>query len=146
MKYLNNGLKTLTLRMDKHCENAMFIANKLNINSGVKKVNYNALLDNPYHDIAVQQMSQFGGMLSFEVDTDLEGTKRFIDNLKLCTHAPTLGDTDTLVLHPATSSHLNVDKEICKEYGITDNLVRMSVGIENKDDILADIEQALTKL
>ena len=140
---INNGLKTLPLRMDKHSENAQYLAEKLEAHSSILKVNYNGLESHAYHQVAKKQMSGYGGMLSFEVDRDLEGTKMFIDKLRLATHAPTLGDMDTLVLHPATSSHLNVDKALCLEYGITDNLVRFSVGLESKEDILNDVLQAL---
>ena len=137
--------KTLAIRMNQHCSNAQYLAEKLSDLRGIGKVNYNGLIDNPYHDIAKKQMTQFGGMLSFELDGDIETTKRFIDALKICTHAPTLGDVDTLVLHPATSSHLNVDKDIRLSFGISDTLVRMSVGIEDKDDILNDVIQAIDR-
>ncbi len=141
---INNGLKTLALRMDKQCSNAMFIAQELSKMKVIKKVNYNGLQDNKYHEIAKKQMNQFGGMLSFEVGNNIYDAKIFIDHLQICTHATTLGDVDTLVLHPATSSHLNVDKQVRESYGITDNLVRMSVGIEDKDDLLNDIKQAIS--
>lgn len=140
---INNGLKTLTFRMDKHSENALFLAQNLENHPEILKVNYNGLSSHPYHSIAKKQMSDFGGMISFEVNRDLRGTIEFIDQLKLATHAPTLGDTDTLVLHPVTSSHLNVDKALCREYGISENLVRFSVGLEHKQDILDDVLQAL---
>lgn len=142
---INNGLKTLALRMDKHCSNAMSLASKLVVLDGISKVNYNGLESNPYHELAKQQMNQFGGMISFEVEGNIESAKRFIDALEVCTHAPTLGDVDTLVLHPATSSHLNVDKDLRDQYGITDNLIRMSVGIESINDIYLDVANALQK-
>jgi methionine-gamma-lyase len=143
---LHNGLKTLALRMDKHCNNALYLAQKLKEHDSIERVNYNGLPDNPYHEIAKRQMNQFGGMLSFEIKGDVEMTKQFIDALTICTHAPTLGDVDTLVLHPATSSHLNVDRALRESNGITDNLVRMSVGIEEAEDIYQDVIQALERI
>lgn len=143
---LNNGLKTLSIRMDKHSENALFLAENLALTDGIGKVNYCGLENNRYYTIAKKQMAQFGGMISFEIDGGKREAVRFIDQLNLCTHAPTLGDVDTLILHPATSSHLNIDQSLRDEYGITDNLVRMSVGIENKTDLLNDIKEALKSI
>ncbi len=140
---LNNGLKTLALRMDAHCSNAMQLAVWLNAHPRVTKVNYIGLQDHPYHAIASKQMRAFGGMLSFMVDGSMEDTFEVINKLSLCTQAPTLGDVDTLILHPASSSHLNVDKDLRASFGITDNLVRVSVGIEDINDLIADFEQAL---
>jgi methionine-gamma-lyase len=88
-------------------------------------------------------MKQFGGMLSFEVDGSLTQVLKMINKMKFCSMAPTLGDVDTLVLHPATSSHLNVDKAQREANGITDGLIRLSVGIEDVDDIIHDLENAL---
>jgi methionine-gamma-lyase len=87
----------------------------------------------------------FGGMLSFELKAGMEGAIRCMDSLGLCTLAPTLGDVDTLILHPASSSHLAVPREIRMENGITDGLIRVSVGIENPDDLIADLDQAIRK-
>ena len=141
-----NGIKTLSLRMERHSANAMSVAQWLSQHPKVIQVNYNGLDTNPYHGIATKQMRTFGGMLSFMIDADLNGTLRFINDLKLCTLAPTLGDADTLVLHPITSSHLNVDRIVCEKQGITDNLIRLSVGIEFVEDIINDLSQALDKL
>lgn len=140
---LNNGLKTLPIRMQKHSSNAMAIAIYLNGHQKISKVNYLGLEDHRYHNIAKQQMSLFGGMISFEIAGDMQSALKFINALKLCIQAPTLGDVDTLVLHPATSSHLNVDKQVRESFGITDNLIRISVGIESAEDLIADIENAL---
>lgn len=142
----HNGIKTLALRMERHSQNAMKVAQYLEEHPKVRRVNYNGLKSNPYHELAQRQMSAFGGMLSFEVETDWEGTLGFINRLEFCTQAPTLGDVDTLVLHPATSSHLNIDKKVREENGISDSLVRLSVGIEDVGDILHDLEQALNKI
>ncbi len=140
---INNGLKTLALRMAKHSENAMQVALYLSKHPRIKKVNYNGLEDHTYYEIAKKQMKAFGGMLSFEIIGDIKEVLSILNRLKFCTLAPTLGDVDTLVLHPATSSHLNVDKTLREINGITDGLVRLSVGIENVQDIIADLQQAL---
>ena len=140
---LHNGLKTLALRMDRHSENAMKIASYLSQHSKVSKVNYPGLEEHEEHHIAKKQMSQFGGMLSFEIEGGLEKGIEFMDATEICTIAATLGNVDTLLLHPATSSHLFVPKEIREASGIKDGLVRVSVGIENVEDIIGDIQQAL---
>lgn len=143
---LSNGMKTLAIRMDKHSSNAQSIAEYLSQHNKVTHVNYNGLPDHQDHEIAKKQMSQFGGMLSFTVVGGQAEALATIDRLQYCTHAPTLGDVDTLVLHPATSSHLNVDHSIREKNGITDAMVRVSVGIEDVDDLIADFEQALSQL
>ncbi len=140
---LHNGLKTLTLRMDKHCSNATAIAQYLEGHSKVKKVNYPGLASHSTHPQASKQMRQYGGMLSFEIEGGFPTAVNFMDNTKLCAITATLGNVDTLLLHPASSSHLNIPKEIREASGIEDGLIRMSVGIENPDDLISDIEQAL---
>ncbi len=140
---VHNGLKTLTLRMDKHSANALALAQFLNDHPKVKKVNYPGLHDFEYHTIAKKQMSQFGGMMSFELDGTIEDAKNFMNNTKLCSITSTLGNVDTLLLHPATSSHLNVSKEIREKAGITDGLIRMSVGIENIEDLKIDVLEGI---
>lgn len=137
------GLKTLALRMEKHCSNAKLIAEALDNNPSILKVNYPGLPSHPGHAIAKMQMRDFGGMMSIEIKGGIEKAKRFMDSLSLCRKVPTLGDVDTLVLHPASSSHVKVPKEVREEAGISDGLVRISVGIEHGLDILNDIEQAL---
>jgi len=140
---VNNGLKTLELRMDRHCDNAMQVANFLQAHPKVAYVNYPGLKTHSHHDIAAGQMSQFGGMLSFELKEGLDGGLQFMNKIRFCTLAPTLGDVDTLVLHPASSSHINIDKEIREANGITDGLVRLSVGIENVEDIIEDLARGM---
>ncbi|MBK9735701.1 MAG: aminotransferase class I/II-fold pyridoxal phosphate-dependent enzyme [Saprospiraceae bacterium] len=140
---INNGLKTLAIRMDRHSHNAMIVAQYLDKHPRVLKVNYNGLPGHEFHQIASAQMKSFGGMLSFEIDGSLNEVLQMLNKLRFCTLAPTLGDVDTLVLHPATSSHLNVDKAQREANGISDGLVRLSVGIENVDDIIDDLCQAL---
>lgn len=141
-----NGLKTLGLRMERHSYNAMELAVFLESHPAVSKVNYAGLSHHPGHAIAIKQMRMFGGMLSFEVKGDDEAVRVVMDNLKLATYAPTLGDVNTLVLHPRSSSHLNVSADMCEKNGITKNLIRVSVGIENIKDIVADFDQALSRV
>ena len=140
---INNGVKTLSLRMERHCSNAQHLAEHLSDHSKVNFVNYNGLTSHPDHELAKSQMKGFGGMLSFEVKTGKTGALSFMNKLKTCSLAPTLGDVDTLILHPATSSHLNVDQALREANGISDGLIRVSVGIEDIEDIISDIEQAL---
>ena len=137
------GMKTLPLRMERHCSNALHIARALERHDKVRHVNYPGLESHAAHPVARKQMRAFGGMLSFEVAGGIEGALRTINALQFCSLAPTLGDVDTLVLHPATSSHINVDREVRIAAGITDGLIRLSVGIEHPDDILADLLQAI---
>ncbi|MDX1684651.1 MAG: aminotransferase class I/II-fold pyridoxal phosphate-dependent enzyme [Saprospiraceae bacterium] len=140
---VNNGIKTLPLRMDRQCENALAVAQHLDQHSDVIRVNYPGLTSFVGHDIAKKQMSDFGAMLSFSVRGGQRRALKLIDSLEICKMAPTLGDVDSLVLHPATSSHINVSEELRKEYSIDDGLIRLSVGIENKNDLIADLEKAL---
>jgi len=140
---VHQGMKTLTLRMDRHCENAQAVAEFLDDHPNVAFVNYIGLAEHPYHAIAKMQMDGFGGMLSFEVKGGLDSALEFMRKLRFCTMAPTLGDVDTLVLHPVTSSHLNVAPEIREKNGITDGLIRLSVGIEGIEDIISDLQAAL---
>ncbi len=140
---VNNGLKTLELRMDRHCGNAMKVATFLQDHNEVAFVNYPGLKSHPHHDIALGQMSQFGGMLSFELKGGMDAGLRFMNSLEMCALAPTLGDVDTLVLHPASSSHIKIDKAIREANGITDGLIRMSIGIENVEDIIEDASRGL---
>ncbi len=140
---IHNGMKTLAVRMDRHCENAMRIAQELENDDRVSQVNYCGLPSHPDHLIAKKQMRAFGGMLSFELKGGLEAGIRFMNAIKFCTLAPTLGDVDTLILHPASMSHLNVAKEVRLKNGITDGLIRLSVGIEHVEDIIGDLKQAM---
>ncbi len=140
---INNGIKTLELRMDRHCANAQAVAEYLENHERVIKVNYPGLLSHPDHEIAKKQMNDFGGMLSFEIDGGVDTGIAFMNKIKLCVLAPTLGDVDTLILHPASMSHLNIPREVRLQNGITDGLIRMSIGIENVEDLIADLKQAL---
>jgi len=140
---VHNGLKTLPLRMDKHSSNALALAQFLEKHPKVKKVNYPGLESFSDYRIAMNQMSQYGGMLSFEVDGSLSDAKKFMDNTRLASITSTLGNTDTLLLHPVTSSHLNIPKEIRLANGITDGLIRVSVGIEAVEDLIEDFDLGL---
>jgi methionine-gamma-lyase len=137
------GMKTLALRMDKHCSNAMLIANTLDNHPEVSVVNYPGLTSHPQHEVAKKQMKAFGGMLSFELKQGYDKALSAMNRLKFCSLAPTLGDVDTLILHPASSSHLRVSPELRQQAGISDGLIRVSVGIEDPQDILDDLLQAM---
>ena len=140
----HNGLKTLALRMERHCANAQAIAEFLEQHPAVERVNYPGLPSHPDHALAQRQMrGGFGGMLSFELKGGLEAGMRCMNRIRFCTLAPTLGDVDTLVLHPASSSHLNVPRAVREQNGISDGMIRLSVGIEHAGDIIADLAQAM---
>ena len=139
-----NGLKTLPLRMRQHSENALHIASVLEGHPSVLKVNYPGLLSHPDHELAKKQLSNgFSGMLSFELVGGLDAGLAFMNKIKFCSLAPTMGDVDTLILHPASMSHLRIPREVRLANGITDGLIRLSVGIEDVEDILADLMQAM---
>ncbi len=139
----NQGMKTLALRMDRHCANALALAQWLEQHPAVARVNYPGLPSHPDHALAARQMRGFGGMLSFELKGGYDAAIAFLNRLRFCSLAPTLGDVDTLVLHPASSSHINIPAALRLQNGITDGLVRISVGIEDLDDLVRDVEQAL---
>jgi methionine-gamma-lyase len=140
---LTQGIKTLELRMDRHCSNAMQVANYLEKHSKVARVNYAGLSSHPDHAVASKQMKHPGGMLSFELKGGLQAGINFMDRLKMCIRTVSLGTVDTLLSHPASMTHYSVPKEQREKYGITDGLIRMNVGIENIEDIQNDLEQAL---
>lgn len=140
---INNGMKTLALRMDRHSQNAMTLASFLEMHPQISHVNYPFLKSHESHELAKKQMMKGGGMISFELVGGFDKALQFTNNLNLCTLAPTFGDTDSLIIHPASSSHRNIDPKIRTSQGITDGLIRMSVGIEHIDDIIADIQQAI---
>ena len=141
---LLRGLKTLSLRMDKHEANARAVAEFLAGHAGVKRVIYPGLRDHPGHDLAARQMTGFGGIVTIELEGGLDGASRFMRSLKLFALAESLGGVESLVDHPAIMTHASVPKEAREVAGITDGLVRLSVGIEDTEDLLADLEQALT--
>lgn len=140
---LINGMKTLELRMERHCSNAMEVAQFLEKHEAVGKVNYAGLQSHPDHAVALKQMKHPGAMLSFELKNGLQGGIKFMNALQMCTRTVSLGTCDTLLAHPASMTHHSVPKELREKYGITDGLIRMNVGIENIQDIINDLEQAL---
>ena len=140
---LTLGIKTLEVRMQRHCHNATEVATFLEQHPAVSKVNYLGLASHPDHHTAAKQMRHAGAMLSFEMKDGLEAAKKFIDKLQMCIRAVSLGTCDTLLSHPASMTHYGVPKEKREQYGISDGLIRMSVGIENIQDILMDLDQAL---
>jgi methionine-gamma-lyase len=140
---LINGLKTLELRMKQHCHNATVVSSFLEKHIAVSVVHYNGLPSHPDCELSKKQMRHAGSILSLELKDGLQAGIRFINRLKMCTRAVSLGTCDTLISHPASMSHAGVPKELREKYGITDGLIRMSVGIENSEDIIADLGQAL---
>lgn len=142
---LINGIKTLELRMERHCTNAEKVAALLTSHPAVASVNYNGLPTHPDYAVAQKQMRHPGAMMSFELKGGLQAGIDFMNRLRLCTRTVSLGTCDTLLSHPASMTHYSVPKEQRERYGITDGLIRMSVGMENVADILHDLEQALSK-
>jgi methionine-gamma-lyase len=140
---LLNGIKTLEIRMDRHCQNAMEIAKLLDTHTAVAKVNYNGLPSHPDYAVTAKQMKHPGAMMSFELKGGFDAGVRMMDRLKMCTRTVSLGTCDTLLSHPASMTHVSVPREQRIQYGITDGLIRMSVGMENLPDILADLHQAM---
>jgi methionine-gamma-lyase len=143
---LIQGMKTLEVRMERHCSNAVTVANFLDSNAAVEKVNYSGFETHPDHATVLKQMRHPGAMLSFELKGGLEAGKKFIDRLQMCVRAVSLGTVDTLISHPASMTHYGVPREDRIKYGITDGLIRMSVGMENIADILTDLELSLQGL
>ena len=139
----NLGLKTLPLRMKQHSESGMQVAQYLEAHKSINFVNYPGLESFAQHELAKKQMDDFGGMIAFEVAGGYEGASKFLDRLELCSLAVSLGNVDTLVEHPASMTHGSIDPETRAETGISDGLVRISVGLEDVEDIIADLEQAL---
>lgn len=139
------GMKTLGVRMRQHNENALKTARWLEADPRIETVRYPFLESNPQYDIAKKQMQGGGGMISFDVKGGLEAGKKFINSLKLCTLAVSLGDTETLVEQAAAMTHTMIPKEVREAAGITDGMIRMSVGLEDPDDIIADLDQALSR-
>ena len=138
------GVKTLAVRMDRACSNAMEVAGFLSKQKKVKRVNYPGLPSHAQHKLAKQQMRGFGGMISFDLSS-IDHVKRFLKNVRLCALAESLGGVETLISHPATMTHASVPAQERNRIGVTDGLVRISVGIEDVADILADLKQALAK-
>jgi methionine-gamma-lyase len=143
---VNMGLKTLPIRMDAHCKNAMAIAKHLQGHNKVERVYYPGLEDNPYHALAKKQMSDFGGMVSFDIVGGLEAGRKLMDTIEIFTLAVSLGCVDSLIQHPASMTHACVPKEKREKGGLTDGLVRISVGIEDIADLIGALDEALAKV
>ncbi len=140
------GIKTLDLRMKKHDSNAQTVAEYLEAHSKVASVTYPGLPSHPAHETAKKQMSGFSGMISFELTGGIPAGKIVMNSVKLAKLAESLGAVETMITHPATMTHADVPKDEREARGLTDGLVRLSVGIENPDDIIADLEQALNRV
>ena len=140
-----SGLKTLHLRMKRHEESAMAIAEFLEGHSKIDRVLYPGLASHPQHAIAKAQMSGFSGMIAFELTGGTEAGKRLMNNVELCGLAESLGSVETMITHPASMTHVDVPAEDRRKRGLTDGLVRLSVGVEDVEDIIADLESALEK-
>lgn len=139
---ISRGIKTLAVRMLQHNANGLVVARHLDAHPKVRKVYYPGLANHPQHEVARRQQKGPGGMLSFELGS-LEAARRFLNNVKLCSLAESLGGVETLISLPALMTHASMPQEVRERVGITDGLVRLSVGIEDAEDIIADLDQAL---
>lgn len=139
----SKSLETLPVRMDRHCDNAEKLAEFLGYHPSVNYVKYPFHKDHPQNQLAKRQMKRGGGVVCFEIDGGFEKAKQFIDNIQMLSRSANLGDTRTIVTHPASTTHSKLTEEERKAVGITPGLIRIAVGIENAEDILGDVEQAL---
>ena len=140
---LLRSLKTLPVRMERHCSNAIQIANFLESHNSIQRVIYPGLESHPQHEIAKEQMNGFGGMISVEIKGGLEGAKKFLERTEIFSLAESLGGVESLIEHPAIMTHASIPPEVREEIGISDGLVRLSVGIEAIEDLTDDLEKAL---
>ncbi|NML57887.1 O-succinylhomoserine sulfhydrylase [Chryseobacterium cheonjiense] len=140
---LSKSLETLAIRVEKHCENTLKVAEFLETHSNVELVKYPFLKSHPGYEIAKKQMKLGGNIVAFEIKGGIEGGRNFLDKIKMCSLSANLGDTRTIVTHPASTTHSKLSDHERNEVGITAGLVRCSVGLENVDDIIADLKQAL---
>ena len=137
------GIKTLAVRMERHAENAMQIARFLENHSKVRNVIYPGLESHPQHELAKKQMSGFGGMITFFIKGGLESARSFLERVEIFSLAESLGGVESLIEHPAIMTHTSLPKEVKEKLGISDELIRVSVGIENVDDLIDDLDKAL---
>ncbi len=140
------GIKTLAVRMKEHGKNASSIVSFLSDNKKIGKIYYPGLEEHENHGVAKRQMKGFGAMVSFKLNSDLEGVKRFVGNLKYISLAESLGGVESLIEVPSLMTHAGIPREIRERYGVTDDLIRLSVGIEDVDDLIGDISTALEKV
>lgn len=143
---VHRGIKTLVLRMERHCENALRVASFLEGHTKVKWVNYPGLKSHPQYPLVQKQMKAGGGMVSFGLKGGFKAGKALLNNVKLCCLAVSLGGVETLIEHPASMTHSHVDEKDREMASITDDLIRLSVGIENSEDIIQDLREALDKI
>ena len=143
---VHRGLKTLALRMERHCKNAQKIAEYLEIHPLINNIRYPGLKSHPNYETGLKQQKGPGGLITCEVEGGIEAGKILMNSVKLCTLAVSLGGVETLIQHPASMTHFSMGKDARMAAGITDGLVRLSVGIENADDLIADLDQALEKV
>ncbi len=144
--YSMRGLRTLHVRMDRHCSNAMEAAKFLESHPKVKKVSYPGLKSHPQHDVAKKMMSDYSGMIAFWLKGGVAEASALMKNLSVCNVAVSLGDCSTLIEHPASMTHITLDRARREKIGVTDNLLRLSVGLEDIHDIIRDLDRALTKV
>ena len=137
------GIKTLAVRMERHAESAMKIAQFLESHSKVRNVIYPGLESHPQHELAKKQMSGFGGMITFFIEGGLESARSFLERVEIFALAESLGGVESLIEHPAIMTHASLPKNVKEELGISDELIRVSVGIENVDDLIDDLDKAL---
>ncbi len=143
---LIRSIKTLGVRMERHNSNAMLISEFLQNHSKIKTVRYPGLKSDPNHELAKSQMNGYGGIISIELDTDLKGTLKFLENIEIFTLAESLGGVESLIEHPAIMTHASINKNIRDELGISDSLVRLSIGIEDPEDLKTALENSLNLL
>ena len=144
---ITEGLKTLSLRMARHAENGMRVAEYLEAHAKVSRVIYPGLASHPRHEVAARQMENgFSGMISFELEGGIDAGIQLMNLVELCALAESLGSVETMITHPASMTHVEVPEEERRARGLSDGLVRLSVGIEDADDVIADLEQALARL
>jgi O-succinylhomoserine sulfhydrylase len=140
---LSKSLETLAVRVEKHCENALNVAEFLQQEPSIQLVKYPFLKSHPQYDVAKKQMKLGGNVVAFELKGGITAGRTFLNKIKMCSLSANLGDTRTIVTHPASTTHGRLSEEDRLEVGITDGLVRVSVGLENIDDIIKDLKQAL---
>ena len=140
---LSKSLETLAVRVDKHCENALKVAEFLESHSKINLVKYPFLKSHPQYEIAKKQMKLGGNVVAFEIKGGVEAGRQFLNKIKLCSLSANLGDTRTIVTHPASTTHAKLLEKDRLEVGITGGLVRISVGLEHVQDVIADLNQAL---
>jgi O-succinylhomoserine sulfhydrylase len=143
---LSKSIETLAVRLDRHCENALALAKHLENHPKISKVKYPFLTTHPQYEIAKKQMLKGGNIVTFELKEGIKAVQVFLNQIQMCSLSANLGDTRTIVTHPATSTHSKLSIEERALVGITDGLIRLSVGLENIEDIKQDIDQALEKI